>query len=76
MLGVLVGVHRAAEDHDRVVPLRCVQRRHVVLHHHDPLEPVAALLDEILEQPTAAGRAGLVDDREDAHPASLANESR
>ena len=71
MLGVLVGMHRAAEDHDRVVPLRVVERRGVVVRDAHPLEPVAALLDEILEQAAAAGRSGLVDDREDAHPVSL-----
>ena len=26
VLAVLVGMHRAAEDHDRVVPLGCVER--------------------------------------------------
>ena len=72
VLGVLVGVHRTAEDHDRVVALRGVQRRRRRRRHHDPLEPVAALLDEVLEQPAAARGAGLVDDREDAHAASLA----
>ena len=71
MLGVLVGVHRTAEDHDRVVARRGVERRGV-LGDHDPLEPVAALLDEVFEEPAAARGAGLVDDRQDAHAASLA----
>ena len=71
MLGVLVRVHRAAEDHDRVVALRRVGLRTAV--DRDPaLQHVAALPDEVLEQAPAAGRRGLVDDREDAHATSVA----
>ena len=71
MLGVLVRVHRAAEDHDRVVALRRVGLRTAV--DGDPaLQHVAALPDEVLEQAPAAGRRGLVDDREDAHATSVA----
>ncbi len=45
VLGVLIGVHCAAEDHDRVVPAGRVRTGAAV--DRDPaLEPVAALLDE------------------------------
>ena len=71
VLAVLVGVHRAAEHHDRVVVFRSVEGRGVV-RDADAVEPVAALLDDVLEQPAATRRGGLVDDREDAHGASLA----
>ena len=69
MLAVLIGMHRAAEHHHCVPPGRipgcCVAVR------DDPtVEVIAALDDDVLEQPSAAGDGRVVDDREHAHAAT------
>ncbi len=70
VLGVLVRVHRPAEDHDRVPAPRVVGRR--VAFGDDPaVEVVASLDDRALEQPAAARGGGVVDDGEDAHRATV-----
>ena len=74
MLRVLVRVHRPAEDHDRVVSLRRVERRRVVIEAK-ALEPISSLLDDVLEQAASARRGRLVDDGEDAHRGSVARRS-
>ena len=71
MLCVLVGVHRAAEDHHGV-PASGIAGRGVAVRHDPPVEMISPVDDDALEQtaPTRDGR--VVDDREHAHAATVA----
>ena len=71
VLGVLVGVHRAAEDHHGV-PARRIAGRGVAVRDDPAVEVVAPLDDDALEEPAATRDGRVVDDREDAHPATVA----
>ena len=66
VLRVLIGVHGAAEDHDRV-PFRRVARRLGAVGREPAVEALAPLERDPFEQPAAAGLAVLVDDGQDAH---------
>ena len=70
VLGVLVGVHRPAEDHDRVPAPRIVGGR-VALGDDPAVKVVTSLDDRALEQPAPARGVGVVDDGEDAHRATV-----
>ena len=66
MLRVLVGVHRAAEDHHRV-PAARLARRAIPVRDDPAVELVASLDDDLLEEPATTGLRRVVDDREHAH---------
>ncbi len=71
MLRVLVGVHRAPEDHHGV-PAPRIAGGGVAVRHEPPVEVISPVDDDALEQtaPTRDGR--VVDDREHAHAATVA----